>query len=681
MTHKFKFLIICFLVLLISLPLLIKQDVSNTTYLLQEGDIFNDQGGTLPVYQKNNLLGRYIARLENFYGLKGDKFIKGGNKILETLTKHWKGNKSDTPIFSADADITASDLMFADDNEDTADYSLITNNNINNNRNESVNLQNGTVLTSDNLLLKPTQEGYYYKETFFKNGTYPRFASRRTIEGALNRYHTLAAGQTGKKALYLRDNAGNLTVNYVDNLPNTTSGFKHTQTGASNTFLASNNRFRGAKIIGKHSNPFANRDVKAANLISTSLNDIHSAYDLLQAQIRDGSLTSGINIHIAESQNKSSDSFFGKSKQPEIEITDTPNNYTQPSIPSSQSNQVLTVVLGNRHFSEDYAMGIHDLGCATGDIFTKMEVEENHITEQMENDPKIDIELGTCKPPLDITPSADIDYHMTLNPKIDNMKNTIKNLASNTDKTIIKIVSTDRNIAPMLNKINEEHNIKNKQGEIIEVFAVGPQEGVSDLSQTLESVTSAVIAEKENVDELNSTLAQYYRTTQLKPTNNIVAYEAGDGQVFAITDPNNSYWIKSPKSFDQYPKQYLNINGVSYEGVFVHKDDITNIVKNERTNFLLVSNDDSERLLPNGSVMITLPEEELNLNSFEPTEIERNIERIKDITKKGDKEKSKYAKLQNKASSLLTKDKQPTTNYDPEKKSLSISSLIPSWFK
>lgn len=510
----------------------------------------------------------------------------------------------------------------------------------------TVNLQKGTVLTTDNLLLQPTQEGYFYNGKFFKNGHYPRFANRKYVEGALNRYHTQAAGKLGKKATYFKDNAGNLTVSYVDQLPNSkidTFNSRHKENKgqtllASNKFRDAYKKYQGARVNGKGN--MINIDVADA-----SLQDMHSAYDLLRSQIQNGTIKNGVNIKTPSNngtqnpkQNAVNNSIidnFLNNASADVNFSDKPNTNNTPVIPSEQA-QTLTIVMGDQNFSEDYAYAIHDLGCGTGDIFTLQEVKQYHIAEQMMDDPLISLVLGTCAPPLEITPAENIDTHISQSEDIDVFREKVSNSAKQSDKTTVKIVSTNRDLGPMVNTLNEEQSITNINGEPVTIVAVGPKEGERNLATTMESITNSVIQEQDKAQELNKILSEYYLTTQLKPTNTMLAFPGADGEVFVINDPNNSYWIKNPKEIDGYPKMYLIRNGVYYQGAMVKNEDVKNMIQRNRTNFLLVSDRDGERVLDNGTVLMAVKDSSLNINSFSPQAIMQNTGLVREITKIGD---------------------------------------------
>ena len=546
-------------------------------------------------------------------------------------------------------------LLFSNEKNEYLDSSFINavDYNTNNNGNQNpVNLEDGTVLTDDNFLLYPTQEGYFYNGKFFKNGYYPRFANRDYVEGALNSYHSKVASKLGKKAIYLQDDKGNLTVSYVNQLPNKFNFNKSSHT--ENTLVASSKmrdsfgKYSGARINGK--NNVIGRDIAGA-----SLQDMHDAYELLKSQIQSGTLTSDYRFNLPSNSNNTNNSnstdednssvkeFLRNAGGANLNLTNQPNNTAPIDVNPDDS---LTIVMGGRDFADNYAYGIHDLGCSTGEIFSHDELQEYHIREQMEADPLISIVLGTCAPPLSITPSPNINSHIAQDADMETLRAKISNSVAKSDKTAVRVVTTDRTTAPMLDLLNEEQSIKNKDGKPVTLVAVGPKEGVSNLATAMEEITKSVIGGKNDADELNNTISQFYLTTQLKPTNTILAFPTASDEVFVVNDPNNNYWIKAPKEVNKYDKTYLLKNGVYYQGAMIKTDDVMDILEKDRTNLLLVSDREGQRVLDNGSVLVTVKEEAINMNSYDPQTIIHNTEFAQKVTKLGDKarkaKESKY---------------------------------------
>lgn len=572
--------------------------------------------------------------------------------------------------------LAGEEFLFSQEKETSGDVPFINGVNYTASSPNTVNLEQGTVLTADNFLLRPTQEGYYYKGKFFKNGKYPRFANRDYVEGALNRYHSQVASKLRKKAIYLQDQKGNLTVSYVDQLPNKFA--PKAQEGetllASNKFRDGFNRYKGARINGKN-------NVIESDIAGMSLKDMHDAYDLLNSQIQNGTLTSGYKLKFKTDDNyvdSPINALLQQAGGENLNITDKPNPNANTAPIETNDNDAVTIVMGGKDFSDNYAFGIHDLGCGTAEIFTFKEVMDYNIGDQLLSNPMIGIALGTCAPPLYITPSTNISEHISQDADLQTLKDRINSSLVNSDKTVVKVVSTDRNTAPMVEMLNDEKSIKNKNGEDVNVVFVGPKEGVSDLSVAMGEITNSVIEESDKAEELNHTLMQFYLATQLKPTNTIVAFPAGNGQVFVVNDPNNSYWIKNPKEVNKYGKTYLIKKGVYYQGAIIDSDEVMKMLEKDRTNFLLVSKQEGQRVLDNGTVLQTVNEDEINMNSYDPDAILQNTSLIKKITSIGDKTMrkrnatslnsasniAKSKKKQHKEKSKSDKDKAGTTQKD-----------------
>ena len=664
-----NFFISAFIIFL-SLPIIFPE--TSPVKIIRRENVFAHEDSPLPIFPKENLFKKYVNRVKEFYNLEkdsqnDDKNTKGNFK---TFKQEKVKNNSEKYIFDGEdnSDIEENDLLTLYTLEDNADKHT-------RNTKDPVNLQEGTVLTKDNLLLKPQVDGYYYQDNFFKNGTYPQFANRRYIEGALSRYHNKLAANFGKKAFYSQDKNGELTVNYVDKLPKNHTAeniLKRTQLPKSykDDIYISASKLKDAygKYEGVHIN---NHTVTDFDVAMASLHDMHSAYELLKAQIQNGMLIDFIDVQTLKDKDSENSAgnlsdintindFFNNSNSSDITISDKPaiNNENL----TEGTGDTLTIVMGNKNFSEDYAYAIHDLGCSTGEIFTRREIKEHNIAQKMEENPLISIQLGTCAPPLEVSPSSEIDTHISQNQEAEELKTQINAFTQKSAKTKAKIVSTDRNIIPIVEQLNDEQSITNIYGKPVTIIAVAPKADERDLANTLESITSSVIEEKSDVEKLNKTLSEYYLTTQLKPTNTILAFPAGDDKVFVVNDPNNSYWIKNPEEVNQYPKQYMIKKGVYYEGAIISNKEVGDMVNKDKTNLLLVSDASGEKRLGNGSVLLTIKEDDVNINSLAPQAIVQNTSLIKQITKIGDEV------LNNLAHIIKNKKKEEFKYYDPENK-------------
>ncbi len=668
-----SFFIFAFVIFL-SLPIIFPE--TSPLKIIKRENVFTHEDSPLPIFPKENLFKKYVNRVKEFYNL--EKNSQNDDKNTEANFKTFKQEKVKSEKYVFDEE----------DNSDTDENDLLTLYTLEDNTDkhthgtkDPVNLQEGTVLTKDNLLLKPQVDGYYYQDNFFKNGTYPQFANRRYIEGALSKYHNKLAANFGKRAFYYQDTNGKLTVNYADKLPNnyTAENILSPKSYEDNIYIALS-KFKDA--YGKYKDAHVNhRTITDFDIALASLQDMHSAYELLKAQIQNGMLVDFIDVQTLKdkgSENsarnlsdiKAINDFFNNSNNSDITISDKPAVNNNNLI--ADTEDTLTIVMGDKNFSEDYAYAIHDLGCSTGEIFTRREIKEHNIAQKMEENPLITIQLGTCAPPLEISPSSEIDTHISQSQEAEELKTQINALTQKSAKTKAKIVSTDRNIVPIVEQLNDEQSVTNIYGKPVTIIAVAPKAEERDLANTLESITSSVIEEKSDVEKLNKTLSEYYLTTQLKPTNTILAFPAGDDKVFVVNDPNNSYWIKNPKEVNQYPKQYMIKKGVYYEGAIISNKEVGNMVNKDKTNLLLVSDASGEKRLENGSVLLTIKEDDVNINSLAPQAIVQNTSLIKQITKIGDE-------TLNSLKNIIRKKKQEELKYyDPEKKKSILTPRIAS---
>ena len=288
-----RFLVLA-LVIFLFLPLIFPE--KSDFKILKKESVYSHEDSPLPVFPKESVLDKYVHKLKKFYKMDTPVFVSQEEQARQIRKNNEKEEYEDidAEIATENADITANDLFFSAGYDDEADiYSTAEK------EDNTVNLQKGTVLTKDGLTLQPTQEGYYYEGKFYKNGTYPKNANRKHIEGALSRYHSLIAKNLGKKALYFADDKGNLTVSYEDNLPSEFST-------DIDTYLAQNRnntikRIRNHHKTGNHTKKFNdtksnlnNLDIAASEVALASLKDMHAAYNLLNSKIKSGEIGQGI---------------------------------------------------------------------------------------------------------------------------------------------------------------------------------------------------------------------------------------------------------------------------------------------------------------------------------------------------------------------------------------------------
>lgn len=249
---------------------------------------YSREESPLPIFPKENLLEKYVNKLKKFYKMDIPVFnsSKQENEIPDDTAEDQITNKEKENI-----EITAGDLFFSMDNDGDENADQTTEQ-----KDNTVNLQKGTVLTKDGKTLEPTQDGYYHNGKFYRNGTYPKNYNKRYIEGALSRYHSRVAQNLGKKALYLADENGNLTVSYVDELPDEISididTYLAQNQNKNNSPLRNfiyninqNNAYKNAKI--KNS---GNRYANTSDIATASIKNIHAAYNLLSEKIKSGEI-------------------------------------------------------------------------------------------------------------------------------------------------------------------------------------------------------------------------------------------------------------------------------------------------------------------------------------------------------------------------------------------------------
>ena len=293
-TKTIRNFLIAALLIFLALPIIFPE--TNPIKILKKENIFKREESPLPIFSKNNPITNYVKRLKEFYSLeKKDEFSK----------EETSANQEN--------EISSYDLFFANDDEDEAQILFADAEQIDN----SIDLENGIVRTIDGLILNPTQEGYYYEGQFYKNGTYPANANKNNIERALSRYHNTIARNSGKKAIYLADDKGNLTVDYVAEYPDTVFGNIENYL-AKNNFLGANKdigtfakadkldyeKYRGATVNGlnNRSNYSGSNSGSTGNadIAKASLTDMHSAYTIALQKIKSGELLKENNMEKPE---------------------------------------------------------------------------------------------------------------------------------------------------------------------------------------------------------------------------------------------------------------------------------------------------------------------------------------------------------------------------------------------
>lgn len=289
-----RFIILTFAIFLL-LPLIFPE--KDTFKIIKKESVYSHEDSPLPIFPKENVLDKYVNKLKKFYKMDTPVFVsskqnkeKGKEKEKKILSQI----ETELDTENKDIDINASDLFFSTDFDEDTEINSSTPTQ----KDNSVNLQQGTVLTQDGMTLFPTQEGYYYNNKFYKNGTYPKNANKKYIEGALNRYHSRIAKNLGKKAVYFADEQGNLTVSYVNELPDEISTDIDTylaQNRKQNNKLTQHRTYnRNRHDTYKNTRTDDNKHIDTSDVAIASIKDMHAAYNLANEKIKTGQIGQGI---------------------------------------------------------------------------------------------------------------------------------------------------------------------------------------------------------------------------------------------------------------------------------------------------------------------------------------------------------------------------------------------------
>ena len=642
-TKTIRNFFIAALIVFLALPIIFPE--ANPVKIIKKENLFQHEDSPLPIFPKDNILKKYVKRLKKFYKVEQEESLSPKEEVQEIT----------------DEEINAHDLFFSTDYEEE-NYDLLANANNISDRDNNINLQKGTVQTNDGLLLEPTQEGYYYQGKFYKNGTYPENANKQAIEGALSRYHNTIAKEQGKKALYYADDKGNLTVDYVKELPSTISsdidGYyaKNTDINPAKTvdafkdiaaYAKINNsndydKYRGATIIGlNNKSDFSNGNIKSSDIANASLSDMHSAYNLLQMNIQNGEI--GKNINIEKPHNPGASfvkKFLNADSSSPVTITDKPNTSSN-NVYQGNTEEIYNVALCDQNFAQEYADKIHQLSCDSSIESPKQ--FQDIPTFASDNFKVIDSKenILTCGEAPIIEQSANISGTVPEESDFNKFKRELNKVTTQNEKDNVNIISTDKNFFPVAAKLNEEGSIKNKEGNPVTVYVIGPKEGETDLSNILHNITFSVTDDTNVAAQLDTNLSNFYSLTQSKDTYTMLAFPTDDiNTVFVLNDPNNSYWIQNPKQINKYPNQYMEKNGVYYPGAIVDKTEIIKMVSQHKTNLLFVSEQPSNTaFLPNGSVYKTIDGQNVNINSFDPEKIGENVKMVNKLSESWEEQK------------------------------------------
>ncbi|MBQ2312690.1 MAG: hypothetical protein II183_00815 [Elusimicrobiaceae bacterium] len=642
-----RFLIFAIIIFLF-LPLIFPE--KNNFKIIKKENAYSHEDSPLPIFPKESILEKYANKFKKFYKIGSESTqetssLQEDQESVEQTNENIKKAKS-----SQNADINADDLFFTTGFDDTDIY--FANADSSEQKDNDVNLQKGTVITKDKMMLQPTQEGYYHNGKFYKNGTYPPNTNKKYIESALSKYHSRVAKNLGKKALYLADEKGNLTVSYVDTLPNEAATDIDTYL-ARNRHITNNNTEQRNETYTKNQRERSNNQVNVnySDIASASIKDMHGAYNLAINKIQNGQMGQDIDIN-QPFQNALVDNFLNNNNVPSNEITPNKPEEEPPLPPAPEHTEV--VIAGDQDFAQNYADKIHELNCGTEDGGNIASEPIPSIPSAIGNVFQVigDGSAISCDTaPLIVEPSSSITNNISQNSDFERFTDELNNITSQNKNKDISIISTDRNFYPVAHKLNDDETIRNSKNEPVTVHVIGPSETESDLSKVLEGVTYSITDDLSAADKLTEDLANYYTVTQDEnpDTHTVLAFPTEDErQVFVLTDPNNSYWLKNPRQLNNLPTQYMQKNGVYYQGVIIDKTQLGNLVSKERTNLLYISDKNYTHYLSNGSALTTVTEDEIKINSLHPEQIQRNSDRVRTLTENGQRnlQKSQQKKQQ-----------------------------------
>lgn len=509
-TKTIRNFLIAALLIFLALPIIFPE--TNPIKILKKENIFKHEENPLPIFSKSNPITNYVKRLKEFYSLeKKDVFSK------EESTANQENEISSYDLFFANDDDEEAQILFADAEQ------------IDN----SIDLENGIVRTIDGLTLNPTQEGYYYEGQFYKNGTYPANANKKNIEGALSRYHNTAARNSGKKAIYLADDKGNLTVDYVEEYPDTILGNIENYL-AKNNFLGSNKnigtfakagkldyeKYRGATINGLNnkSNNGSNFGSNGnADIANASLTDMHSAYTIALQKIKSGELLKENNmekpdnlinkqvISVINQMPEAEDPTASSSHKIFCKDNECDNAYTIAPIIEGESNSDLFMYYHSfcdQGFCPEFTNNFH----SNQDLLSDFNIDDQNIVEELkstisQSDKKI-IEIGY----MHLNPQG-LEYYTNLANKLNDMR-LINN---NQEQVEIRLRNFDFNskslddnfgeklIAPM--RANISRDVIGKIGLFSE-----NKDPVASLAKEYQNIYDNVQNEYKNNKQLRNTL-------------------------------------------------------------------------------------------------------------------------------------------------------------------------------
>lgn len=600
-------LIVAVLVFFI-LPLIVPEKTEIS--VIQKESVSAREESPLPIFPRENVVERYTKRFKKLYHLSNKVPLYGTpQEIVEEIQ---------SSVRNAD-EVYAEDLFFSDDYMGEDDIFLANSGDTQKFIDDTVNLQKGTVQTSDNLTLEPMQEGYYYNGKFYKNGTYPDGTDKLAIEGALNRYHSKVAGQLGKKALYYADENGNLTVDYVDRLPSDiaadidtyrannpvrTNDRKFNKDASlyakaknySNGYDKAYDRYRGARINGLNQRTDNGKDISYSDIAAASLHDMHAAYDLASHKIQTGEIGQDINI---DPTNHNASQNIAQEYLNTLP-TGQPAQGQENTVPSYTGNpdDVLNIPVGKeKDFVEEFTEQISNLNCGGGNAIPSNNVPVSNVLN-MNMFQSIDVGSGTsCGGHIDITLPENMSESIVYNGNDEALMQNISEKIADTEKTSAEIISTQQNFPTLL---ATRPKFTNKNGENVSLYhiAFGPNNYQdpkdTQLSSYYENIINTIAPNQSEANQLRESIDTYYDSVKEnlnKPTIFISGTDDTNKKVFIEYNPKTGYIGPLPKALkNKDGSDVIMIGSQMHSGSWISYNEFMQIVDDGNVNMYIVSN-------------------------------------------------------------------------------------------
>ena len=493
---------------------------------------------------------------------------------------------------------------------------------------DTVNLQRGTVATIDNIILEPTQEGYYYQGTFYKNGTYPPNVNKNSIEKALKKYHVKVAKNLGKKALYFADKNGNLVVGYVKKLPSNVdsdieiykannpvktnenrSAINDTLYASSKNYGKNNknynkfyDRYRGARINSQ--NTSNNPNAMYADIAAASLQDMHAAYNMAIGKINSGEIGQGIDIPVNPSEQEPVQNI---AKQ-YLDTLPPAHQAQQPEdVPSYSGNQddVLNIPVGKeKDFVEEFTEQISSLNCIDAAAMSAPAPASSGNTINMDMFNQLQTPTDACSAaPISLSQLPEnMCESLVFNISSGNQQSQQLTLAiahkiSSSDKNFAEIISTQQNFPTLL---SAQPQFTNKNGEDVTLshIAFGPKtyQDPKDtkLSSYYESIINTVATNQDEANQLKESIDNFYdgvKDNLNKPTIFISAINHDTRKVFVENNPRTGYIGPLPQNLKgKEMMDFVMINdSVIHTGEWVPFSEFMGMIDEGNINMYIVS--------------------------------------------------------------------------------------------